>query len=104
MSERLREERKPMKAVVTTDSSRRGVFHGQVVEYDIVHGTCVLKDAQMAVFWSAESRGVLGLASIGPQAGSRITPIVPRIELNGVTAVIEATPTASAAWESQPWT
>lgn len=92
-----------MKAVVTTDSSRRGVFHGEVIEHDIARGTCVLKKAQMAVFWSPETRGVLGLASIGPQCGSRITPIVPRIELNGVTAVIEATPEASAAWESQPW-
>lgn len=87
--------------VVTTDKDRSGVFGGILESHN---GTdAVLKDARMAVYWSAETRGVLGLASIGPQSGSRITPAVPRIELNGVTSVIDCTDAAKEAWEDAPW-
>ena len=87
--------------VVTTDANRRGVFGGWLESHkgDVV----VLTDARMCVYWSAETRGVLGLASIGPQKGSKITPPVPRIEINGVTAVMDATEVARNAWESGLW-
>ena len=88
--------------VVTTDSTRRGVFFGELQKHE--NDICVLVDAQMAVYWSKPTRGVLGLASIGPQEGSRITPIVPRIVLNGVTAVMDATPEAAKKWRKQLWT
>ena len=87
--------------VVTTDNTRRGVFFGALEKHE--GDVCVLTDAQMAVYWSAETQGVLGLASIGPQKGSRITPIVPRIELNGVTAVMDVTDAAAKVWRTQPW-
>ena len=87
--------------VVTTDSQRRGVFFGELLSFDA--NVAVLANAQMAIYWSAESRGVLGLASIGPQPGSRITPIVPRVELNGVTAIIDCTPAAVELWRTQTW-
>jgi len=87
--------------VVTTDKDRRGVFFGELVSED--ESTAILKDAQMAVYWSAETRGVLGLASIGPQKGSRISPVVPRIRLNGVTAVMDTTQEAAEKWRQQPW-
>lgn len=93
-------EKKRM-VVVTTDSSRRGVFFGELISHD--KDEVVLKDAQMAVYWSNQTRGVLGLASIGPQKGSRITPIIPEMELNGVTAVMDATPKAAKLWRKQPW-
>ena len=96
-------EKKKRMAVVTTDSTRRGVFFGEVVKHDIANGVCTLNDAQMCVYWSRETRGVVGLASIGPQAGSRVTPIIPFIELNGVTAIIDATGGAASAWREMPW-
>ena len=87
--------------VVTTNKDRRGVFCGELVkqEADVV----VLKNAQMAVFWSSETHGVLGLASIGPQKGSRISPVVPRIELNGVTAIMDCSEEANKLWKASPW-
>lgn len=87
--------------VVTTDSTRRGVFFGEFVshEADVV----VLKNARMAVMWSAETRGVLGLASIGPQDGSRITSAVPRIVVNGVTSVMDCSSEAVKQWEKGLW-
>jgi hypothetical protein len=89
--------------VVTTDKDRQGVFGGYLKDGSAETGTVTLSDARMAVYWSQETRGVLGLASIGPQPGSRITPPVPLIELNGVTSVIECTQEATAQWELGLW-
>ena len=89
--------------VVTTDKDRRGVFGGILAEHDAAARTAVLRDARIAVYWSAQTRGVLGLASLGPADGSRISPSVPRLELNGVTAVMDMTDEAWARWEAEPW-
>jgi hypothetical protein len=87
--------------VITTDHTRRGVFAGNLVEHE--NGRAVLEDAQMCLYWSETTRGVLGLAAIGPQSGSRIGPPVSRLELDGVTAVIDATDEAEKKWKAQPW-
>lgn len=86
--------------VVTTD--RRGVFFGALRSED---GDRVeLAEAQMCVYWSADVRGVLGLASHGPTSGCRVTRTgVPAIRLSGVTAVIECSAEAVEAWRGAPW-
>jgi hypothetical protein len=89
--------------VVTTGMDRRGVFGGMLESYDPDTGRAVLTEARMAVYWSRETRGALGLAAIGPQPGSRISPAAPRMELNGVTAVMDCTDGARALWEDGPW-
>ena len=87
--------------VVTTNKDRRGVFFGEFQSHkkDVV----ILKNAQMAVYWSSATKGVLGLASIGPQKGSKITPPIPSIELDGVTSIMDTTVEAVNTWKSQPW-
>ena len=87
--------------VVTTDASRQGVFAGTLADRD--GSDVTLTDARMCVFWSAETKGVLGLAANGPQDGSRIGPAVPEIELDCVSAVIRCTRLARARWEAEPW-
>ena len=87
--------------VVTTDLNRRGVFGG-ILE-SAKGDAAVLRDARMCVYWSRETKGVVGLAAIGPQEGSRISAPAPRIEINGVTAIMDCTPEARALWESAPW-
>jgi hypothetical protein len=87
--------------VVTTDHTRRGVFAGILVEHE--GDRVVLEQAQNCVYWSEETRGVLGLAAMGPQKGSRIGPSVLRLELDGVTAIMDATKEAREKWQSQPW-
>ena len=89
--------------VVTTDKDRRGVFFGELKEQDEAMATCILLNARMCVRWSMATHGVLGLAGRGPQSGSRITPQVPRIELNGVTAIMDCTPEAASQWETELW-
>ena len=90
-------------AVVTTDKDRRGVFMGELVSHDIEASTVELCEAHMIVYWSAATRGVMGLAANGPQSGSRVTPSVPRIHLNGVTSVIDASEKAVELCKAQPW-
>lgn len=87
--------------VVTTDKDRRGVFCGELVSHkgDIA----TLKNCRMAVYWSSDVHGVLGLAAAGPSKTCRISPAIPRIKLNGVTAIMDMTDEAKAAWEKQPW-
>lgn len=87
--------------LVTTNKDRRGVFCGELLSE---RGSVIeLKDARMAVYWSTAVKGVLGLASVGPQKGSRITPKVPRIKLNGVTSITDCTKEAVENWEKEPW-
>lgn len=87
--------------VVTTDKDRRGVFFGKLVSED---GDIVeLADARMAVYWSKETKGAAGLAAIGPQDGSRISPPVPKIKLNGVTSIMDCSYEAVKKWEAGLW-
>lgn len=87
--------------VITTDANRRGVFGGVLESQsgDVV----VLRNARMCIFWSAETHGVLGLAATGPKPGSRLSPAIPRIEVNGVTAIMDVTPEARKTWENWKW-
>ena len=87
--------------VVTTDNTKRGVFGGDLATQD--GDAVVLQNARMAVYWSKDVGGVLGLAAKGPSASCRISPAVPRIELVGVTAVMDMTDAAKAAWDKEPW-
>ena len=79
----------------------RGVFFGYAT--DTAGDRVTLKRARMCLYWSKAMRGVLGLASEGPNSECRIGNPVDSIELRGVTAVIECTEQAAAKWEASPW-
>ena len=87
--------------VVCTD--KRGVFAGEIVNRDDDKKTITLKDVRMCVKWSADMKGVFGLASVGPSNTCRITKAVKSIDLNGVTCVMDVTPDAKKKWEDEPW-
>lgn len=90
--------------VVTTDKDRRGIFYGQLESED-KNGTIVeLSRARMIVYFSSDTKGVVGLASIGPQKGSRISPSIPKIKLNGVTSIMDCTKEAVNQMEKELWT
>lgn len=89
--------------VVTTDSSRRGVFAGVLIRHDEDKAIVDLERCRMAVYWPEETKGVMGLAIDGPGKGSRISKAVKKIHLNGVTSVIDATDAAQKAWELEIW-
>jgi hypothetical protein len=87
--------------VVTTE--HRGVFFGYLNGQAETETALTLSDAQMCVYWSADVKGILGLAATGPTRGCRITPPVPSMTVQAVTAVMEATPEAVKAWAARPW-
>lgn len=87
------------KQIITTD--KRGVFFGHVQKK--TKDQITLTQAQMCVYWSSDVRGVLGLAADGPSESCRITKAIPKIELNGITSVMDVTEEAQKKWESCPW-
>lgn len=100
MSDKQSSEGQAVGLVVTT--AHRGVFFGYGAPSDAE--TIRLDRCRMCVYWPQANKGVLGLAVDGPAKGSRVGPAVPAITLRGVTAVMEASPAAVAAWEKAPWT
>ena len=90
-----------MKENVLVCTDMRGVFAGQLESRD--GDAITLTQARMCVYWDRAVRGVLGLAVSGPNERCRITKAVPRIQLDGVTAVIYMTGEAVSAWDAEPW-
>lgn len=91
-----------MKAVLVT-TEFRGVFFGYVEDESTAPEKIILKDARCCVYWSSQTKGVLGLASVGPNKRCRIGPKVPAATIWKVTAVFECTDVAVSAWEGEPW-
>lgn len=86
--------------VVTTE--HKGVFFGFLAG-DPAAKTAELTQAQMCVYWSEDVQGIVGLAATGPTRRCKVTRPAPRITLQAVTAVIDATPEAVTAWQDRPW-
>ena len=89
------------KRPVVVCTKYRGVFFGYTE--DTTNGTVTLTNARMCVYWHKSLKGVLGLASSGPSKGCRVGDAVERIELRGVTAIIECSDKAVERWEAAPW-
>jgi hypothetical protein len=87
--------------LITTDSSRRGVFAGftnQDPATIISTGTVALSEARNCIYWSSSVGGVFGLAKTGPDSECRIGEQVAELHLNGVTSVTVLSPKAATAW------
>jgi hypothetical protein len=61
-----------------------------------------LRNARQAIYYSAESKGLLGLAVNGPGSGSKIGPAA-NIEVRRVVNVIECSSAAAEVWEKAKW-
>ena len=90
-------------ALITTDTTKRGVFMGFIDPKDADKETIEAEEVRMAVYWSPEVRGVLGLAVSGPDKNCRISPAAPKVTLKGVTAAAQITEEALKAWRKEPW-
>ena len=91
------------KKFVMVTTEKKGVFAGILVEHDKINKTAIIHEAQMAIYWSPDTHGVLGLASQGPGGNCRISPLIPEIYLEGVVSVSVCTGVAELAWRAQPW-
>ena len=61
-----------------------------------------LRAARQAVYYSADTHGLLGLAANGPGKDSRIGPAAD-ITVRNVTHVIECSAEATKRWEVAEW-
>lgn len=80
--------------IVTTE--HRGVFFGYAENTD--GDPIKLLRARLCIYWSADLRGFMGLAAVGPSSDCKIGPRAD-IELRKITAIIECTPEAVKRWE-----
>lgn len=85
--------------LVTT--AHKGVFFGYGAPTN--EKTIRIERAQMCVHWSADVKGITGLAANGPTKGCRIGPAAPAIILQDVTSVMEVSAEAAKKWEGAPW-
>jgi len=92
------------RAVLIT-TSHRGVFFGfteQSTAEIVASKIADLRRARNCIYWPAEQKGFVGLASVGPLKGAKIGPPAD-IALNDVTSAAYCTDEAVAAWEKSPW-
>ena len=89
------------KVAVVVTTAHKGVFFGYGDPSD--NATIRIENARMCIYWSADVKGILGLAANGPSKSCKVGPAVPAITLRDVTAVMEASDDAAKAWEAGPW-
>jgi hypothetical protein len=89
--------------LVTTDTTKRGVFSGLIDPADIDKQTMSIEEMRMCVYWSTDMKGVLGLASMGPSKSCKISKAVKKATLQCVTAVVELSDEALKNWRKEPW-
>jgi hypothetical protein len=82
---------------VLVTTAHRGVFFGYATDTD---GAVIdLKRAQLVIYWSADLRGFMGLASRGPNSNCKIGRPAD-IQLRDITSVVECTDAAAKKFES----
>jgi|SRR6516165_6075945 hypothetical protein len=92
---------KTRQAVIVT-TKLKGIFFGYAEDTD--GETIKLYDARMCLYWSADLRGFMGLASFGPNENCRIGPRASSITLREISCVIAGlSDEAIANWEAAPW-
>jgi hypothetical protein len=89
----VKEKGRPV--IVTT--VHRGVFFGYAE--DTTGETIFLRRSRLCLQWTADLRGFMGLAAMGPSSGCKIGPPAD-ITLRSITAVLEVTAEAEAKWNS----
>ena len=95
--QKAQSEKEIMVVVVTQGNA---IFCGWTTDAD--GETIKLRDARQAIYYSADTHGLLGLAANGPGKDSRIGPPA-NITVRNVTHVIECSPIAVETWRDAKW-
>ncbi len=91
------------KTAVVVTTEHRGVFFGYGDPELKPDRQINLSNCRMCISWGAKTKGVVGLASIGPQVDCRVTPAAPVVNLNGVTSIMVCSEQAASRWEEGLW-
>lgn len=103
MKNKIIKTKKEIPVLITTDKNKRGVFMGFIKPEDVDKETIEATEVRMAVYWSQNVKGVVGLAATGPTKKCKITKAAKKAVLKGVDAVIEISDEALKAWREEPW-
>jgi len=95
--QKAQSEKEIMVVVVTQGNA---IFCGWTTDAD--SEVIKLRDARQAIYYSADTHGLLGLAANGPGKDSRIGPPA-NITVRNVTHVIECSPIAVETWRDAEW-
>ena len=95
--ERHRVKPKQVERPVIVCTAHRGVFFGYASETD--GESIFLKRSRLCIYWSADIRGFMGLAAMGPNSSCKIGPPAD-ITIRSITAVLEVTPEAEMKWNA----
>ena len=68
--------------LITTDTTKRGVFMGFIDPADADKETLEAHEVRMAVYWSVDVKGVIGLAAKGPSKNCKISPAAKKATIN----------------------
>ena len=85
-----------MKSVIVT-TKHRGVFFGNVADPSPAQTELTLEDAVMVIYWGT-TKGLGQLAATGPTEKSRLSAVVPKWHLRGVTSILECSGVAVDAF------
>ena len=95
MLQRKKEIMTPWRRPVLVTTQEKGVFFGYAE--DTTGETIFLQQAQLCIYWSADLRGFMGLAAMGPSGSCKIGPPAD-ITIRHVTSVVEVGPGAEKKW------
>lgn len=84
--------------IITTE--HRGVFFGYIDESKKKDTVITVRRARNVIYWTADVRGFMGLAALGPTSGCRIGPAVEEVELHKVTSLLKVSTEALVKWEA----
>lgn len=90
----------PAEQAVVVTTKHRGVFFGYA---DDISGEAIdLRAARNCLYWARETKGFMGLATVGPIGGSRVGPAAD-LQIRDITAVVKCSDEAVKVWETAPW-
>ena len=92
-------------AVLVT-TANYGIYYGTLERAHKGVDRLVLRDARHVYYYSAgdgDNKGAWSLATHGPQAGSKLSPVMPRILVSKVAHVAECTRAAIEAFGAAGW-
>ena len=89
-----------MKKAVLVTTEFKGVFFGYVKNDKKLPDEITLTNVRNCMYWSADCKGFLGLASNGPTSNCKIGMKVSQITLYKVTSISPVSDKAVEKWES----
>jgi len=92
-----------MGSAVLVTTEHRGVFFGYITNDLRLPDAITLTDAKCCIYWSADCKGFMGLASHGPTESCKISRAVPKVTFYGITSVTDVTEKAEQAWKDAKW-